>query len=186
MTIEPQPQAEIKAATSWVITFSIGVIGLGILAILMPAIAAAFFTSIMGWIALISGVLLVAQSFQARVVKGQWLSLVVGLFYVLAGLYILSNLAKATAGLALAFGVLFMAEGIFTIVMAFVYRVGRSMSWLVALNGIITLTLGILVINRWPFGAVWLIALYVGISLLLTGASLLGAAQAVRKETPGV
>ncbi|HZG39564.1 MAG TPA: DUF308 domain-containing protein, partial [Nodosilinea sp.] len=68
MTIEPQPQAEIKAATSWVITFSIGVIGLGILAILMPAIAAAFFTSIMGWIALISGVLLVAQSFQARVV----------------------------------------------------------------------------------------------------------------------
>ena len=56
------------------------------------------------------------------------------------------------------------------------------MSWLVAINGIITLILGILVINRWPIGAMWLIGLYLGISLLLSGASLLGAALVARKE----
>lgn len=183
MTREPQTNAEIKTATGWVIALSISLIILGVLAILMPKIASAFFTSAIGWIALIGGLVQVVQGFQARAVRGMWWSLVAGILYAIAGLYILFNLAKATAVLTLAFGLLFIVEGIFTIIMAFTYRVGQSMSWLVAINGIITLILGILVINRWPFSALWLIGLYVGTSLLLSGASLLGAALATRKAT---
>ncbi|WP_026072581.1 HdeD family acid-resistance protein [Nodosilinea nodulosa] len=182
MTMEPPPSSEIKAATGWMIALSIGLIMLGILAILMPGIASALFTSMIGWIALIGGVLQIFQAFQARAVRGLGLNLGVGVLYAIAGLYILFNLVKATAVLTLAFGLLFIAEGIFTIIMAFTYRAGRSMSWFVAINGIITLILGILVINRWPFSALWLIGLYVGISLLFSGASLLGAALAARQE----
>ncbi len=182
MTMEPQTSAETKAAMGWVIALSIGLIILGLLAILMPAIAAALFTSTIGWIALLSGLIQVAQAFQARAVRGLWWGLVVGILYAIAGLYILLNLANATAVLTLAFGLLFIADGIFTIIMAFTHRVGHSLSWLVAINGIITLILGILVINRWPFSAVWLIGLYVGISLLFSGASLLGAALAARRN----
>jgi len=58
--------------------------------------------------------------------------------------------------------------------MAFTQRAGRSMSWLVVLNGMVTMILGIMVLNRWPFSALWLIGLYVGISLLV-------AALAARK-----
>ena len=181
MTMEPQSTDDMKAATGWVIVLSGGLIALGVLAILMPTLAAALFTSAIGWVVLASGLVQVIQAFQARAVKALWLSLGVGIFYAIAGLYILLNLGRATAVLTLAFGLLFMAEGIFTIVMAFAYRAGRSMSWFVAINGIITLILGILVINRWPFSALWLIGFYVGISLLLSGASLLGAALAVRK-----
>lgn len=182
MTVEPQPSTEIKTATGWVMALSIGLIILGILAVLVPAIASAIFTSALGWIALISGILQVLQAFQARAVRALGLSLGVGLLYVVTGLYILFNLAKATAVLTLAFGLLFIAEGIFTIVMAFTYRAGRSLSWFVAINGIVTLILGILVINRWPFGSLWLIGFYVGVSLLFSGASLLGAAVAARRE----
>ncbi|MFQ4135093.1 HdeD family acid-resistance protein [Nodosilinea sp. PGN35] len=188
--MNPQPNTEtgketsteIKAATAWVMTLSIGLIVLGTLSILLPRIAAAFFTSVIGWIALIGGLLQVVQAFQSRAVKALWLSLVVGVFYGAAGLYILFNLDRAIAGLTLAFGLLFIAEGIFTIIMAFTYRAGGTMSWFVAINGIITLILGILVINRWPFSSPWLIGLYVGTSLLFSGASLLGAALAARKE----
>lgn len=66
--------------------------------------------------------------------------------------------------------------------MAFKHRAGRSLSWFVAINGIITLIVGILAINGWPLSTLWLVGLYVGISLLLSGASVLGAALAVRKE----
>jgi uncharacterized membrane protein HdeD (DUF308 family) len=180
--MEPQTSAEIKTATGWVIALSISLIILGILAVLMPGIASALFTSLIGWIVLISGVIQVVQAFQARAVRGMWWSLVVGILYAIAGLYMLFNLVKATAVLTLAFGLLFIAEGIFTIIMAFTHRVGRSLSWLVAINGIVTLILGILVINHWPFSANWLIGVYVGISLVLSGASLLGAALAARKE----
>ncbi|MBE9113742.1 DUF308 domain-containing protein [Nodosilinea sp. LEGE 07298] len=184
MTMEPPPNTEIKAtkaAIGWVIALSIGLIGLGILAILVPTIASAVFTSVIGWIALTSGVFQIVQAFQANAFKGQGLSLGVGILYAIAGLYILFNLVNATAVLTLALGLLFMVEGVFTIAMAFSYRAGRSMSWFVAINGIITLILGILVINQWPFSALWLIGLYMGISLLLSGSSLLGAALAVRK-----
>ena len=104
-----------------------------------------------------------------------------GIFYAIAGVYILFNLASAVLGLTLAFGILFIVEGVYTIIMAFTNRAGHRLSWLVALNGVITLILGIMVLNRFPSSALWLIGLYVGISLLFSGVSLLAAALATRQ-----
>jgi uncharacterized membrane protein HdeD (DUF308 family) len=181
MTVGNISPEDIKASTSWVIFLSISLIVLGILAIIAPAIASAFFTAMMGWISLISGGVMIVQSFRSHPVRGFWLNLIVGIFYAVAGLYILFNLGAALLALTLAFGILFVVEGIFTIVMGFTQKAGRSMSWLVVLNGVVTLILGIMVLNRWPVSALWLIGLYVGISLLLSGVSLLAAALATRK-----
>lgn len=172
---------DIKKATNWVISLSIILILLGALAIFSPMFSAAFFALAIGWIALISGIAMVIQSFSSQPVRGFWLTLIVGIFYGLAGLFILFNILKAAAVLTLSLGILFIAEGITTIVMAFVNRVGQSMSWLVVLNGIVTLILGILVINGWPSSTNWFIGLYVGISILFSGISLLAAALAARK-----
>ncbi|MEY3297726.1 MAG: hypothetical protein RLZZ597_986 [Cyanobacteriota bacterium] len=176
------PLSEIKKATNWVILLSILLILLGTLAIFSPMFASAFFVSMIGWIALASGITMIIQSFRSQPVRGFWLTLIVGVFYSLAGLFIIFNILKAAAVLTLSFGILFIAEGIVTIVMAFVNRVGRSMSWLVVLNGIVTLILGILVINGWPSSTIWFIGLYVGISILFSGVSLLAASLAARKS----
>lgn len=181
MTIGNVSSEDLKTSTSWVIFLSIALIVLGILAIIAPAIASAFFTAMMGWISLISGVVMIVQSFRSHPVRGFWLNLIVGIFYAVAGLYILFNLGAALLALTLAFGILFVVEGIFTIIMGFTQKAGRSMSWLVVLNGVVTLILGIMVLNRWPISALWLIGLYVGISLLFSGVSLLAAALAARK-----
>lgn len=186
MTMDPQSETDITvatgAATGWVIALSVGLILLGMASIVMPGVALALFTVLVGWIALVGGIFQIIQSFKARALRSMWLTLVVGVFYTVAGFYSLANPVKSAAVFALAFGLLFIGEGIVTIAMAFTHKAGRSMSWLVAINGIITLILGILVINRWPIGAMWLIGLYLGISLLLSGASLLGAALVARKE----
>lgn len=181
MTVDFQADVNIRKSTSWVIALSIGLMMLGILAMLMPSIASAFFTAVMGWIALISGVVMIVESFQSKPVRGFWLNLIVGIAYVITGIYILFNLGAALLALTLAFGVLFIVEGIFTIIMAFTNRAGYRMFWLMALNGIVTLILGIMVLNRFPFSAIWLIGLYVGISLLMSGISLLSAALVVRR-----
>lgn len=181
LTPELPSEAEIRKSTGWIIALSIILIILGILAILMPGLASAFFTLVMGWIALISGVVMIVQSFVSKPVRGFWLNLIVGILYVIAGIYILSNLVAAIAGLTLAFGILFIVEGIYTIIMGFTNRAGHRMSWLVVLNGVITLILGIMVLNQFPFSAIWLIGLYVGISLLFSGTSLLAAALSVRR-----
>ncbi len=181
MTTDFLSSEDIKKSTGAVIFLSIALIILGILAIIAPAIASAFFTAMIGWIALISGGVMIVQSFRSHPVRGFWLNLIVGILYAIAGIYILLNLGQALLALTLAFGILFVVEGIFTIIMAFTQRAGRSMSWLVVLNGMVTMILGIMVLNRWPFSALWLIGLYVGISLLMSGISLLVAALAARK-----
>ncbi|PSB12938.1 hypothetical protein C7B61_01760 [filamentous cyanobacterium CCP1] len=181
MTVNVQSGVEIRKATGWLIFLSIALIILGILAIVSPGIASAFFTILIGWITLISGVVMMVEAFQSRPVRGFWLNLIVGILYVIAGLYILFNVGAAIVALTFAFGVLFLVEGIYTIIMAFTNRTGNGMSWLVALNGIVTLILGILVLNQWPFSAIWLIGLYVGISLLMSGISLLSAALVARR-----
>ena len=181
MTPDFTSDTDIKKSISWVIALSIGLIILGILAILVPSIASAFFTSVIGWITLISGVVMIVQSFQSKPVRGFWLNLIVGIFYVIAGIYVLLNLGAALLALTFAFGVLFIVEGIFTIIMAFTNRAGHRMSWLVAFNGVVTLIVGIMGLNQFPFSAIWLIGLYVGISLLMSGISLLAAALAARR-----
>jgi uncharacterized membrane protein HdeD (DUF308 family) len=185
MTTDVPSGLKVRKATGWIVALSIGLIILGILAILSPAFASAFFTSMIGWITLFSGIIMIAESFQSRPVRGFWLNLIVGILYVIAGFYILFNLGIAVVALTFAFGVLFIAEGIFTIIMAFTNRSGLGMSWLIALNGIVTLILGIMVINRWPASALWLIGLYVGISLLMSGISLLMAALSALKVLTG-
>lgn len=172
----------IKKSTSWVIALSIALIILGIAAIVLPGLASAFFTLMIGWITLISGGVMIVQSFQSKPLRGFWLNLLTGIFYAIAGCYILFNVGSAVLALTLAFGVLFVVEGIYTIIMAFTNRAGHRMSWLVAVNGIVTLILGIMVLNRFPNSAIWLIGLYVGISLLMSGISLLAAAIAVRQS----
>lgn len=182
MTIDYQSNDTIKKATGWVIFLSIVLMILGILAILSPIYASAFFTTVMGWFALISGVIMVAQSIVSKPVRGFWLNLIVGILYIIAGIYILFNLAAAVAVLTLTFGMLFIAEGIYSIIMGFVKRAGLRMAWLVVVNGVVTLLLGILVLNRWPSSALWLIGLYVGISLFFTGMALLTSALDVRRN----
>ncbi len=181
LELDPGTQKTIRKSMGWVIALSIGLILLGGLAIIMPSIASAFFTAVMGWVAIISGLVMVVEAFQSKPVRGFWLNLVVGIFYIIAGVYILANVGAAVLALTLAFGTLFIVEGIFTIIMAFTNRAGHRMSWLVALNGIVTLILGIMVINRFPYSALWLIGLYVGIGLVMRGISLLFAAIAVRR-----
>lgn len=182
ITADIQSHVNIKKSTGWIIALSVALIVLGVLAIVLPSIASAFFTLTIGWLTLVSGIVMVVQSLQSKPVRGFWLSLVVGIFYAIAGVYILLNVKAAVVALTFAFGLLFVVEGIFTIIMAFTNRAGHRMSWLVALNGIITLILGIMVLNQFPFSALWLIGLYVGISLLMSGISLLAAALAVRRS----
>lgn len=187
MTLEtPELQnvtpAEARKATGWLIAFSVALMVLGVVAIIWPGIASVTFTLALAWILLISGIVRIVKSFQSKAVRGFWLNIVVGVLYAIAGIYILANPVAGTASLTLALGILFIVEGIWTIIAAFQNKVGGNLSWLVVLDGVITLILGILVINQWPFSALWLIGLYVGISLLMSGIALLAISLSARKS----
>lgn len=72
-------------------------------------------------------------------------------------------------------------EGIFEIIACFKARTGGNLSWLVLMDGIITLILGIFIWYSWPNNSLWIIGLYVGISFIFSGASLLSIATDTRR-----
>ena len=67
MTMDPQSETDITvatgAATGWVIALSVGLILLGMASIVMPGVALALFTVLVGWIALVGGIFQSIQSF---------------------------------------------------------------------------------------------------------------------------
>jgi uncharacterized membrane protein HdeD (DUF308 family) len=110
------------------------------------------------------------------------LNLVIGILYAIAGLLTLFNPLAGTLSLTAILGALFIAEGVYAIIMAFQVRPGGQYFWLILLDGIVTLILGILVLNQFPESAIWLIGLYVGISILFSGVSLLVVALTARRN----
>lgn len=175
-------QEDFRKRLGRLIVMSIVLIVLGILSIIMPAISSVTFTLVLALILLAGGIIRVIKSFHSHPVRGFWLNLVTGVLYAIAGLVILVNPLAGTLSLTAIVGTLFMGEGIFTIIMAFQVRPGGQESWMMVLDGVITLIMGILVWNQFPSSALWLIGLYVGISLLMSGISLLVITLAARRS----
>ncbi len=93
------------------------------------------------------------------------------LFYPMTGI--------ATIGLLLAFYLLVDAYGSF--MMAYMMRGEKGWGWMV-FNGIISLLLAILFIIGWPATSLWLVGLYISISLLFDGWALLVIAWMQHKQ----
>jgi uncharacterized membrane protein HdeD (DUF308 family) len=175
-------QKELKTGTGWLIALSILLMILGAIAILTPTFTSVTFTLVLGWVLLISSVVRVVQAFRSRAIRGFWLNLVIGVMYAIAGITILFNPVSGTLTLTAILATLFILEGIFAIIHSFKSSPEGGLSWLIRIDGIVTLILGIFVWNRFPSSAQWLIGLYVGISLLLSSISLLLVSVSARRR----
>ena len=101
MTTNLQSDVNVKKSIDWIIALSIFLIVLGILSILLPGIASAFFTSVIGWITLIGGIVMIIQSFQSRAVRAIWLiGLYVGISLLMSGISLLAAALTARRALA--------------------------------------------------------------------------------------
>jgi len=81
--------------------------------------------------------------------------------------------------LTLALGASLVASGIMRIILAFSMK--RETPWIwVALSGIITLMLGLLILARWPINSVYVLGLFLGIDLILAGAGWIGIGLGLR------
>lgn len=180
-TSPPEIREDIRKSLTWLIVGSILLLIAGVAAILMPVVTTLATTFFLGWVFLIVGIVRIVKAFQSKPIRGFWLSLLVGILYVIAGISILSNLLAGAITLTVLLGIIFIVEGIIEIVSSFQARTGQHLSWLVLADGIITLILGILILNLSPVTSLGVIGLYVGISFLFSGGSLLAISLAARR-----
>jgi uncharacterized membrane protein HdeD (DUF308 family) len=175
---EPMPLAH--KAGIWFIVTAIAFIVLGTMAILAPFVAGVAVATLVGWLLVVGGVMHIVNAFRSgSVMRAVWQSLV-GLFYLIVGLYFLAHpvIALGTLTLMLAFVLFF--EAIMDMTAWFATRSEEGSGWLLV-NTFATAVLAVLIWSQWPSVSVWAIGTLVGIKLMISGFSRLMLGTATRR-----
>ncbi len=158
------------------LTLGIILVILGTLAIIFSCIASMAVALTFGIVLAVSGLVQIVTSFWASRWSGFFIELLVGLLYLVAGIFLIRHLGAAIAALTLFMAFAYIIGGVMRIAFGITHRVVGS-GW-VLLNGILSLILGIWIWVQWPWDTFWVIGLFVGIDLIFLGWSwiMLGAA----------
>jgi len=144
----------------------------GLLALSSPMLFSLLIVWLLGVFALASGIISLLIAIFGKDIAARGLNAVFAAIRIVAGLALLSCVHSGLRFLTLVFAVFLMVEGVFAIFGAF--KIRQQMGWvLLLLNGIITLTLGLLVFAHWPNDSVRILGFFFGISLLCHGFALL-------------
>lgn len=170
----------LKRAFGLSFLLSVLLIVFGVFALMLPAIVSIRVVIIIGWLVIFDGITQFAHLFHSTNVGHTVWKLIVAVLYVATGIYLLAHPALGVAGLALALGLFLFAEGGADVVAYFSTRNSGSSPWMLA-DGIITLSLGLMIWSRWPFNSPWIIGTLVGLSMVMTGTTRLMMGLAVRK-----
>ena len=179
--LDVQIPAQIIQNWGWFLAFGLGLVLLGILAIVRSVAATVVSMLFFGWLLLIAAGIEIAQA----VMVGKWAGLFqhwlsAALFGVLGALIIWRPIVTAEI-LTLLMGAFFLVAGLFQLVTPFVVSL-PEWGWH-ALNGLITLVLGILILAQWPISGLWVIGLFLGIELIFYGGAWVAVALKLRSAS---
>lgn len=170
---------QIRVSASWGIALGIILIVLGIVALARPFYATIASTFVFGWLFIFAGIAKIVYSFISRGEGRVIWKLLLGLLYLGAGIYVISNPAIGVAALTLALGITIFAQGVIEVIMAFQLKPAKGWVW-VLIGGVAGVILGILIWSQFPSTAVWVLGFWVGIHLLLSGVWILTLSSAMR------
>jgi uncharacterized membrane protein HdeD (DUF308 family) len=171
--------AFVKKSVGWSIGLSVLMIVAGILAIASPLAAGIAVNVLVAWLLVFSGCVHLVFSWYTRTTGGFLWELLMGILYIFIGVYLLVHPVVGLVSLTIALAIYLFLEAILEFVLGFKLRPLPGSGWLL-FDGIITLTLAVMIWRTWPSSSAWVIGLLVGISMLFSGASRLMLTLAAR------
>ena len=186
MTGSPRSLAEItgleplRAKSGWIVALGVVYIIAGLIALSSIVMATVVSVFVVGIMMVIAGVAEIVNAFQIKTWGKFLLWLLLGALYVVAGFLTFENPYLAAAILTLFLGVALIVSGVTRIILAFGMQ--AAMPWvLVLLSGIITLLLGLIIVAHWPVASLYVLGIFLGVDLLLAGASWVGIGLGLRR-----
>ena len=175
----------VRRASGWSIVLGVLMIIAGMIAIIAPGIAGAFLVIVLGWMAIFNGGAQLFYAFSGHEAKHRWLEVLLGIVYIIAGIYFLMHTLAALLVLTLFLGSFLIVYAIFALVLAFRMRPHAGWGW-VLFDAIITGLLGVLIWIHWPQTSGWVIGTLFGISFIVSGVTRIMLSMAVRNLTSKV
>ena len=172
--------APLRAKWGWIVALGVVYLIAGFIALGSVAMATVASVLIVGVMMIIAGVAEVISAFQIKSWGKFLLWVLLGLLYVVAGFVTFQNPLLAAVLLTLVLGASLVASGIMRIILAFSMK--REAPWIwVALSGVITVLLGVLILARWPVSSLYILGLFLGIDLIMAGAGWIGIGLGLRR-----
>ena len=151
---------------------------LGVLGITFPVIMSLTTAYFIAWLLFFGGITIAFHTFKTN--KKDWLGWFKAFVFILSGALTLFNPQTGVAALGIILATYLFMDGFVNFALA-IEQKGQKGWWLILINAITSVILGSIFIASWPFGSIFLVGLYIGISLIFDGVVLLSMANAVNK-----
>ena len=173
--------APLRAGSGWIVALGVVYVIAGFIALGSMVLATVASVLVVGVMMIIAGVAEVFNAFQIKSWGKFLFWALLGVLYIIAGFITFENPLFAAVVLTLMLGAFLVASGVLRIFLAF--NMKREAPWIwVALSGVITLLLGLLILARWPVNSVYILGLFLGIDLIMAGACWIGLGAGLRRE----
>jgi len=170
----------LRAKSRGIIALGVVYIVAGIVALGSVVLATVATVFVVGLMMVIAGIAEVINAFQVKTWGKFLFWLLLGALYILAGFFAFANPLLAAAMLTLLLGISLAASGVMRVVLAFGMK--QAMPWIwVLLSGAVTFLLGVVILAHWPVSSLYILGLFLGIDLVLAGASWVGIGLGLRR-----
>ena len=153
---------------------------LGMIAIAVPRFAAIAATDFIGWLLFFTGLMQAVSLVSSTRAPGYWSSLLLAVLTAILGFVLAWYPLQGAITLTMLLTAYFLVHGIMTFIFAFSVK-GETGRWvLLLLSGLVDLLLAGFVIAEWPSTDLWVLGLFIGVNMLLTGFAMIFAALGAR------
>ncbi len=177
-SLEVQIPHELVQYWGWFLAFGIGLVVLGIAAVVRSVAATVVSMLFFGWLLILASGIEIAQA----VMVGHWVGffhhLLGAILFGITGVLIVTRPVIGAEVATLFMAMFFLIGGLFQLIGSVTVHV-PGWGWQAA-DGIITLVLGVLVLSQWPVSGLWVIGLFVGIDLIFYGGAWIALALGLR------
>ncbi len=172
--------APLRAKWGWIVALGVVYLVAGVIALGSVATATVVSVFLVGIMMIVAGVGEVIGAFQIKSWGRFLLWVLVGVLYIVAGFVTFENPLLAAALLTFILGISLLASGIIRLFLAFSVKQEPPWIW-VALSGLITVVLGLMILSRWPVSSLYVLGLFLGIDLVMAGVGWIGLGLGLRR-----
>ena len=153
---------------------------LGMIAIAVPRFAAIAATDFIGWLLFFTGLMRTISLISSTRAPGYWSSLLLGVLTAVLGFVLAWYPLPGAITLTMLLAAYFLVHGISTFIFAFSVK-GETGRWvLLLLSGLVDLLLAGFIYLEWPSTDLWVLGLFIGVNMLLTGIAMIFSALGAR------
>lgn len=154
----------------------------GVVALISPIFASAFFVIFLGWLLIIAGIAQAISLIGATKVHYFWLQLVSAVLAIIVGFMLISRPEAGLLAATLLMVAYFMVDGLQRVVFALMIRPMRNWGWLL-MSGVLGVLISFILVWNMPEVAGWLLGFLLGVNLIAVGGAMAFLAWDLRRGT---